>query len=68
MSVKEAVHKLVDEMPDNAPALLDFYERMRLNRAIDKAREDVKAGRVITLEEAERRMEEKWAKRDSQSS
>ena len=68
MSVKEAVHKLVDEMPDDAPALLDFYERMRLNRAIDKAREDVKAGRVITLEEAERRMEEKWAKRDLQSS
>ena len=68
MSVKETIHKWVDELPDDAPTLLDFYERMRLNRAIDKAREDVKAGRTITLEEAERRMEEKWAKRDSQSS
>ena len=32
MSVKEAVHKLVDEMPDDSPELLDLYERVRLNR------------------------------------
>ena len=68
MSVKETIHQWIDEMPDDAPVLLDFYERMRLNRAIAEARRDVAAGRVLTWEEADRRMPEKWAQRDSKSS
>jgi hypothetical protein len=68
MSVKETIHQWVDEMPDNSPALLEFYERVRLNRAIAEARADVAAGRVLTWDEADRRMEEKWARRDSTSS
>ena len=28
MSVKETIHQWIDEMPDNSPTLLDFYERM----------------------------------------
>ena len=68
MSVKEAVHKLIDEMPDDSPELLDLYERARLNHAIDEARKCVEEGRMLTWEEADRRMREKWAKRDSMSS
>lgn len=68
MSVKETIHQWIDEMPDNSPTLLDFYERMRLNRAIEEARCDAAEGRTLTWEEADRRMQEKWAKRDSKSS
>ena len=68
MSVKETIHQWIDEMPDDAPTLLDFYERMRLNRALDEAKRDIAAGRVLTWDEADRRMKEKWAKRDSKSS
>ena len=67
MSVKETIYKWVDELPDDAPELLDFYERARLNRAIDAARQCVKEGRTITWDEADRRMKEKWAKGDSAS-
>ena len=67
MSVKEAVHKLVDEMPEDAPELLDFYERAKLSRAIEEGMADVRAGRTITFDEMDRRMQEKWAKRDSAS-
>ena len=67
MSVKEAVHKFVDEMPDDDPALLDLYERAKLSRAIEEGMADVRAGRTITFEEMDRRMKEKWAKRNSAS-
>jgi hypothetical protein len=68
MSVKETIHKWIDEMPDDAPELIDFYERMRLNRAIEEAQQSVREGRILTFEEADRRMKEKWAKRASKSS
>jgi len=66
MSVKETIHKWVDSIPDDAPGLLELYEEARLNLAIAEAEEDVRNGRVLTFEEMDRRMEEKWAKRRSQ--
>ena len=65
MSVKEAVHKLVDEMPDDAPELLDFYERARLSRAIEEGMADVRAGRVYPIEEVMERYEERCRARNS---
>ena len=67
MSVKETIHKWVDEMPDDAPELLDFYERAKLSQAIEEGMEDVRAGRMVTFDEIDRRMKAKWAKRDSAS-
>jgi|GEM_PF-2422304 len=67
MSVKETVRQWIDKMPDDSPNLLDLYEQARLEQAIAEAKEDVRQGRVLTWEEADRRMKEKWAKRDSQS-
>ncbi len=67
MSVKEIVHKWVDELPDDAPDLLDFYERARLSQAIEEGMEDVRAGRMVTFDEIDQRMQAKWAKRDSAS-
>ena len=60
MSVKEAVHQLIEEMPEDAPELLDFYERLRLRRAIDEARRSIREGRYYTLEDVERMTEERW--------
>ena len=66
-AVKETVHGMIDELPDDNPWLLDLYEKARLKKALDEAEADIKAGRVLTFEEADRRMRAKWAKRDSQS-
>jgi len=68
MSVKEIVHRFIDEVPDDDPWLLDLYEQARVKKALDEAEADVQAGRVLTFEEADRRMREKWVKRASQSS
>ncbi len=65
MSVKETIHEWIDEMPDDAPELLDFYERARLSRAIDEAMEDVRAGGVSTPEEVLERYEERCRLRRS---
>lgn len=67
MSVKEIVHDWIDKLPDDAPGLLELYEQAQLDAALDRAKEDVRNGRVITFEEMDRRMKEKWAKRDSGS-
>ena len=67
MSVKEIIHQWVDELPDDAPSLLDLYEKAQLSRAIEEGMQDVRAGRMVTFDEIDRRMQEKWAKRDSAS-
>ena len=54
--------------PDDSPTLLDFYEQLRLDRALDEAKADLAAGRVFTFEEAMRRRNEKLAQRATQSS
>ncbi|HYR59398.1 MAG TPA: hypothetical protein VEO95_12245 [Chthoniobacteraceae bacterium] len=67
MSVKETVHKWIDEMAEDSPGLMELYEQARLDRAISEAKKAIQEGRVLTWEEADRRMKEKWAKRDSRS-
>ena len=62
MSVKEAVHKFVDEMPDDSPELLSFYERLRRTREIEEARESVRLGHVSSGEEILQRYEERCLK------
>ncbi len=54
-------------MPDDAPGLLDLYEQARLSEAIEKGMADVRAGRTLTFDEMDRRMQAKWAKRNSAS-
>lgn len=65
MSVKETLHRLIDEMPDDSPWLLDLYERVRLSRGIEAAMEDVRAGRVSNPEEVLQRHEERCRLRRS---
>ena len=68
MSGKESIHQWVDELPDDSPTLLDFYEQLRLDRALDEAKADLAAGRVLTFDEVDRRRKEKVAQRSTQSS
>ena len=67
MSVRETVQQWIAQLPDDCEQLRDLYEQARLEAAIEEAREDVRAGRVYTFEEVDRRMQEKWARRNSQS-
>ena len=67
MSVKETVHQWIDRLPDDSPGLSELYEEARLDQAIREAKQAIAEGRVLTWEEADRRMQEKWAKRDSGS-
>ena len=63
MSVKEAIHRLIDEMPDDSPWLLDLYEQAQLKKALDDAEDDIKAGRVYTIEEIRARRAERCRQR-----
>ena len=65
MSVKESIHQWVDELPDDSPTLLDFYEQLRIDRALDEAKADLAAGRVLTLDEVRARYDERCRLRHS---
>ena len=67
MSVKETIHEWVEGLSEDGPILHDLYEKARLDQAISEAKQAIMEGRVLTWEEADRRMKEKWAKRDSGS-
>ena len=54
-------------MSEDGSMLHDLYEKARLDEAIREAKQAIAEGRVLTWEEADRRMQEKWAKRDSGS-
>ena len=67
MSVKETIHQWVDRLSEDGTMLHELYEKARLDEAISEAKQAIVDGRVLTWEEADRRMQEKWAKRDSGS-
>lgn len=65
MTLKQHIHELVEELPDDSPILLEVNETLRLNRAIGEALEDTKAGRTIEADAFVRRVEERWPKKNS---
>ena len=60
MTLKEQIHVLVDELPDDSKVLKDFRETLRLNQALAEAYESSKAGRVYSAEEFVAKVNEKW--------
>lgn len=60
VTLKQHIHQLVDELPDDSPVLSEVNETLRLNRAIGKALEDSRAGRVIGADEFMERVEKRW--------
>jgi hypothetical protein len=63
MTLKQQVHHLVDELPDDSPLLVEVRETLRMNHAIGEAMEDVREGRTSTAEEFMAKVEERWPRK-----
>jgi hypothetical protein len=60
MTLKQEVLELIDELPEDSVSLRDIRESLRLNKALDEAKEDVRAGRVYTSEEVLAEINKRW--------
>ncbi len=60
MSLKQQVHALVDELPDNSPLLIEVRETLRMNHAIGEAMDDVREGRTYSAEEFKAKVQLRW--------
>ena len=65
MTLKQHIHELVDELPDDSLILREVNETLRLNRAIGEALQDKNEGRMIEAEEFTRRVNQRWPKKNS---
>lgn len=63
MTLKQQVHDLVDELPDDSPLLAEVRETLRMNHAIGEALEDVREGRTYTAEEFTAKVQERWPRK-----
>jgi hypothetical protein len=54
-TAKQAVRKILDEIPENA-SFEDIQYHIYVRQKIERALQDVKKGRLITQQQAERRM------------
>ncbi len=57
-NVKQEIQQVLDGLPEDA-TIEDMMYRLYVRQKIEYAQEDVRAGRVISQEEVEKRME-KW--------
>jgi hypothetical protein len=65
MTLKQQVHQLVDELPDDSPLLAEVRETLRMNHAIGEAMEDVREGRAYSAEEFMAKVEQRWPRKAS---
>jgi len=65
MTLKQQVHDLVDELPDDSPLLVEVRETLRMNHAIGEAMEDVREGRTFTAEDFLAKVEQQWPRKGS---
>jgi hypothetical protein len=65
MTLKQQIHNLVDELPDNSPLLAEVREALRMNHAIGEAMEDVREGRTYDGEEFLAKVQERWPRKTS---
>jgi hypothetical protein len=65
MTLKQQIHNLVDELPDNSPLLTKVRETLRMNHAIGEAMEDVREGRTYGGEEFLAKVQERWPRKTS---
>ena len=65
MTLKQQIHDLVDELPDDSPLLAEVREALRMNRAIGEAMEDVREGRTYGAEEFMAKVQERWPRKTS---
>lgn len=65
MTLKQQVHNLVDELPDDSPLLVEVRETLRMNRALGEALNDVREGRTYSAEDFMAKVEERWPRKAS---
>jgi hypothetical protein len=65
MTLKQQIHNLVDDLPDNSPLLTEVREALRMNHAIGEAMEDVREGRTYGAEEFLAKVQERWPRKTS---
>ena len=65
MTLKQQIHDLVDELPDNSPVLVEVREALRMNHAIGEAMDDVRNGRTYGEEDFMARVNERWPRKSS---
>jgi len=65
MTLKQQIHDLVDELPDNSPVLVEVREALRMNHAIGEAMGDVRNGRTYGEEDFMERVQERWPRKSS---
>jgi hypothetical protein len=73
MTLKQQVHDLVEELPDNSPLelpdnsplLVEVRETLRMNQAIGEALEDVCEGRTFTAEDFTAKVDQRWPRKGS---
>lgn len=60
MSLKQQIHALVDDLPDDSPLLVEVRETLRMNHAIGEAMEDVRESRTYSAEEFMVKVQQRW--------
>ena len=65
MTLKQQVHDLVNELPDDSPLLVEVRETLRMNRALGEAFDDVREGRVYDAEGFTAKVQERWPRKAS---
>ncbi len=66
VTLKQHIHELVVELPDDSPILVEVNETLRLNQAIGEAMDDSREGRTIETHDFLKRLEERWPKNNSE--
>lgn len=67
MNLKEQALSWLAEVPADSPAWRQLRDEARLLRDVAQAEDDVRAGRLHSMEEVKAQFETKWAARRSKS-
>ena len=65
MTLKQQIHDLVDDLPDDSPLLVEVRETLRMNHAIGEAMDDVREGRTCSADEFVAKVEQRWPRKAS---
>ena len=66
MTVKQQIHHLVDELPDDSPLLIEVREALRINHVIGEAMEDVRDGHTYGAEDFMAKVQQRWPRKSSE--
>ena len=65
VTLKQHIHELIDELPEDSPILVEVRETLRLNHALADASEDVREGKTFTAGEFTAKVQERWPRKAS---